>query len=108
LNTHLKDGLSQLPLEFISVKHHKKQFERATCIISEFSGCFHLSGALTVNPYDIQDIACKIDEAISMTIQEKAQRMSVSFSHIDKTTIQSWAENFLIALKRCYDPVGSY
>ena len=44
--------------------------------MSEFSGCARaLGGAFTVNPYDSEDIANKIAEAVSIPAAERLQRM---------------------------------
>lgn len=52
-------------MEFVSVKYQQDKFEKASCIVSEFSGCAKaLGGSFLVNPYNIDDIASKIYEAI--------------------------------------------
>jgi len=66
LNTCLRDGLTLQPLEFVSVKKQQGKFEKSACIVSEFSGCGKaLQGAFIINPYDVEAIAIKIDEAIN-------------------------------------------
>jgi len=53
-------------LEFVSVKKQQGKFEKSACIVSEFSGCGKaLQGAFIINPYDVEAIAIKIDEAIN-------------------------------------------
>jgi trehalose-6-phosphate synthase len=46
--------------------------DKSSCILSEFAGCARsLSGIFTINPYDVEDIATKIDEAINISSEEK-------------------------------------
>jgi len=91
------------------VKYMQEKFERSSCIVSEFSGgSKHLSGALVVNPYDTNDISKGIDEALNLSVVEKTQRMEQIYEYIQRVTTLQWAQNFLVDMKRAYDPVGSY
>ena len=48
--------------------------------MSEFSGCGKaLQGAFIINPYDVEQIAMKIDETINTSPQEKVARMEHMF-----------------------------
>lgn len=109
MDTSLKNGLTLIPQEYVIVKYLQGKFERSSVIISEFTGCSrHLNGALQINPYDEFDIAKKIDEALNLSIVEKTQRMEQTFEYIQRMSTLQWAHNFLMDLKRSYDPVGSY
>ena len=82
--------------------------EKSSCIVSEFAGCARsLSGSFTINPYDIEDIASKIDEAININNDIKQLRMQQSFEYVQRHSTLKWAQNFLLDLKRAYDPIGS-
>jgi len=61
---------------FAAVKQQQGKFEKSSIIMSEFSGCARaLAGAFTVNPYDSEDMAMKIAEAVSIPSTERLQRM---------------------------------
>lgn len=65
--TTLRDGQCLPPLEFITVKKELQRQNKASVIISEFSGCNRaLGGVLKINPFNVDEIAKNIDLAINM------------------------------------------
>jgi trehalose-6-phosphate synthase len=67
-NSALNDGLTLQPLEYISIKQIEKKFNKSTVIMSENCGCARaLTGVFQINPYDIDMISNKLDEAINIT-----------------------------------------
>ena len=106
LITTLRDGQCLPPLEFVTVKKFKAN-GRGSVILSEFSGCNRaLGGVLKINPFNVDDIARKIELAISMSAEEKEQRMKIAFNYISKHSTLKWAEAFIKDLKRSHQPSG--
>lgn len=66
-----------------------------------------MQGAFIINPYDVEEIAIKIDEAINSSSQEKNARMEHIYEFINSHTTLKWAQRFLVDLKKSYDAVGS-
>lgn len=105
LITTLRDGQCLPPLEFITVKKLLNRTNKATVILSEFSGCNRaLGGVLKINPFNVDEIAKNIDFAINMTADEKEQRMKIAANYIGKHSTYKWAEAFLKDLKRSHQP----
>jgi trehalose-6-phosphate synthase len=58
LITTLRDGQCLPPLEFATVKKELQRQNKASVILSEFSGCNRaLGGVLKINPYNVDEIA---------------------------------------------------
>ena len=80
---------------------------RGSVIISEFSGCNRaLGGVLRINPFNVDEIAKNIEMVISMSAEEKEQRMKIAFNYISKHSTLKWAEAFIKDLKRSHQPSG--
>lgn len=87
LNTCLKEGFSMQLLEYVCVKQVQKKLDRATAIVSEFAGCANsLGGAVITNPYDIENISNKLEEAINMSNEQKQQRMEQTYEYVNSHT----------------------
>ena len=96
-------------MEYICVKKHQNKFEKSVCIVSEFAGCNKaLGGAIKTNPYDIENISHKIDEAISMSSSEKEQRMEQSYEYVIHKSTSKWVKKFLTQLKICRSNPNEY
>jgi trehalose 6-phosphate synthase len=67
INSCLKEGFNLQILEFVCVKKLQNKFPKSAAIVSEFTGCAEsMKGSVIINPYDIEDISHKLEEAISM------------------------------------------
>jgi trehalose 6-phosphate synthase/phosphatase len=103
LITTLRDGQCLPPLEFITVKKEIQRQNKASVILSEFSGCNRaLGGVLKINPYNVDEIAKNIDLALNMPQDEKEQRLKIAYNYISKHSTYRWAEAFLKDLKRSH------
>ena len=97
LNTSLKQGVCLQAMEYVCVKKTQNKLDKSVCIISEFIGLNKLlGGAIRTNPYDIDNISNRIDEAITMSSTEKEQRMIQSYDYISVKSISKWVQNFLV------------
>lgn len=111
LNTSLRDGLTFSPFEFIYTKYYKERFNKASIVLSEFSGCARqLNGAYIVNPFDLFDISQNLSKVLLTAPDEKQERMEQMFGYVQRHSTIRWCQKFLVDLKRAYDPmnVSSY
>jgi trehalose-6-phosphate synthase len=49
-----------------------------------------------------------LEQALNLSMVEKTQRMEQTYEYIQRLSTLKWAHNFLVDMKRSYDPVGSY
>jgi len=83
----LYDGMNLVAKEFIA----SQVDEKGVLILSEFAGAAEeLDGAMLVNPYDVEDFADKIKEALLLSAKEKKARMSVLREQVRDFDIYRW------------------
>jgi trehalose 6-phosphate synthase/phosphatase len=96
LLTPLRDGMNLVAKEYIA--SHPNQ--DGMLILSEFAGAAEeLPEALLVNPYDIDQIAARIKEALTMPDALKKERMRALCNQIRSNNLESWSSAFLEALE---------
>ncbi len=83
----LYDGMNLVAKEFIA----SQVDEKGVLILSEFAGAAEeLAGAILVNPYDVEDFADKIKEALVLSKAEKKARMSTLRKQVRTNDIYRW------------------
>ncbi|KAJ0402921.1 hypothetical protein P43SY_005906 [Pythium insidiosum] len=88
LTTVLRDGLNTSPFEYI-VTHHASA---GVLILSEFSGSSRLlSGALTVNPWELDQVTDAIRDALLMTTKEREYRRDCDLQFVSSNPPRRWA-----------------
>jgi trehalose-6-phosphate synthase len=87
----LQDGMNLVAKEYVASQGEEG---RGVLILSRFAGAVEeLTGCLAVNPYDREDFAARIDEALIMPQDERLARMQLLRSSL--RTIYDWmAETF--------------
>ncbi|KAI8374198.1 glycosyltransferase family 20-domain-containing protein [Radiomyces spectabilis] len=92
LITSVRDGMNTTSLEYIICQHEK----HGPLILSEFTGTAgSLSAALMVNPWDYAGVARALNDALSMTADEKQARHQQLYNHITLHSAAFWAESFV-------------
>ncbi|KAI8909720.1 glycosyltransferase family 20-domain-containing protein [Gorgonomyces haynaldii] len=92
LITPLRDGMNLTSHEYVVCQEEKK----SPLIISEFAGTYGSFGAsLRVNPWDTQEVADAILDALEMTPEEKNYRWEALYQHVALNTAQSFVETFV-------------
>lgn len=92
LVTPLRDGLNLVAKEYVASRTHQD----GVLILSEFAGVTcQLPEALTVNPYDVEDMATVIEEALQMPKEEQHRRMQAMQGRIKAEDITWWMKEFL-------------
>lgn len=106
----LHDGMNLVAKEFVAAKAEggAESPERETgadkegvLVLSEFAGAARdLPEALIVNPYDTEEFAQAIHEAITMDDKERRQRMTRMRLRVEEFNIYRWAADFLTSLSQ--------
>lgn len=65
-------------------------------ILSEFAGCSQsLSGALVINPWNTEDLALSVHQALSMSRAEREIRQQKLYRYVSSNTATTWSMQFL-------------
>jgi trehalose-6-phosphate synthase len=92
LLTPLRDGMNLVAKEYIA----SQTSDSAVLILSEFAGAAEeLTEALLVNPYDIDQIAARLKQAMEMPIKEKRRRLLDLQRGIEGHNLEHWSNRFL-------------
>ena len=92
LVTSLHDGMNLVAKEFIA----SRTDSRGTLILSTFTGAAQeLSDALLINPYDVDQMAHAIRQALEFDEEEQYTRMSRMRKIVYENNVYRWAANLL-------------
>ena len=92
LVTPLHDGMNLVAKEYVASCYD----DEGVLILSEFTGAAEeLKEALLINPYDADGIAAAIEQAITMSGEERRSRMHALRERIAAHTIFDWAAEIL-------------
>ncbi len=99
LVSSLHDGMNLVAKEFISERHD----ESGVLILSRFTGASHeLKSALIINPYDIEETAAAIHQALSMLPEEKGERMKRMRIQVQEQNVYRWAAELITELVKSF------
>jgi trehalose 6-phosphate synthase len=103
LVTPLRDGMNLVAKEFVAAQDGD---DPGVLVLSRFAGAApELSGALVVNPYDLDSTGNAIARAITMPREDRVARWRDMFDRLLKNEVSQWADDFLDVLER--KPQGS-
>jgi len=95
LLTPLRDGMNLVAKEYVA-SHID---DDGVLILSEFAGAAEeLTEALLVNPYDVDQIAERLKQAVEMGAEERATRLRAMRAKVRDNNLAHWSEQFLSAL----------
>jgi trehalose-6-phosphate synthase len=95
LVTSLHDGMNLVAKEFVA----SRDDNRGALILSTFAGASReLSDALLVNPYDVDQVANAIFQALEFSEDEQMARMSRMRKTVYEHNIYRWAANLITDL----------
>jgi len=95
LVTSLHDGMNLVAKEFVGAKAEGK----GVLILSQFTGASReLKDALVVNPYDIEQLAEAIHQALEMRPEEQQARLQRMRETLKEKNIYRWAADLITAL----------
>lgn len=118
LVTAVRDGMNLIPYEYIISRQGNERLDKvlgvdpntpkkSMLVVSEFIGCSpSLSGAIRVNPWNIDAVADAMDSALIMDEPEKQLRHEKHYKYVSTHDVGYWARSFLQDLERtCKDHV---
>ena len=74
-------------------------------LLSEFSGTNRgFNGYLEYNPFNVQEFMTKLDQAITMSPNEKEDLMKSAIAYLDKASTSKWVDSFLKDMRIAYKP----
>ncbi|MCO5552705.1 hypothetical protein L7F22_006222 [Adiantum nelumboides] len=108
--TAVRDGLNLIPYEYTVCRQgsYVEDASSSRCsrrqsalVISEFIGCSpSLSGAIRVNPWNINDVAEAIQSALTMPPLEKEMRHEKHYRYVSTHDVAYWVRSFMTDLER--------
>ncbi|QHO00486.1 putative alpha,alpha-trehalose-phosphate synthase [UDP-forming] [Arachis hypogaea] len=112
--TAVRDGMNLTPYEYIACRQgisgngscsDIRSPKKSMLVISEFIGCSpSLSGAIRVNPWNVEATAEAMNEAISMSDGEKQLRHEKHYRYVSTHDVAYWSRSFLQDMERaCAD-----
>lgn len=112
----VRDGMNLVPYKYIVCRQGSSVMEQvtgvkeesprtSTLVVSEFIGCSpSLSGAIRINPWDIDAVAEAMNMAITMPDVEKQLRHEKHYRYVSSHDVAYWARSFMQDLERaCKD-----
>ncbi len=95
--TPLRDGMNLVAKEFVSTRINSD----GVLILSEMAGAsIELFDSIRVNPFDLDQMAESIHEALKMPKKEQKRRMLTMQKRLSRYTVQRWAEDFTELLSK--------
>jgi len=92
LTTSIRDGMNTTSLEYVLCQRSS----HGPLIISEFSGAAgSLKDAIRINPWNLSDVACQINNALTMSDDEKNAMHTSLYQHVTTKTIQAWSDQYI-------------
>ncbi|KAL1821363.1 hypothetical protein DCAR_0417782 [Daucus carota subsp. sativus] len=112
--TAVRDGMNLTPYEYIVCRQGISGAEsgsdlsgpkKSMLVISEFIGCSpSLSGAIRINPWNVESTAEAMNEAISMAEYEKQLRHEKHYRFVSTHDVAYWSRSFMQDMERtCTD-----
>lgn len=96
--TPLRDGMNLVAKEFVAAQDPEHP---GALLLSQFAGAAHelVTGAIIVNPHDLDAMAEALKRALEMPLDERRDRYARMMAVIEANDIDHWAKRFLSALK---------
>ncbi|KAF9267622.1 glycosyltransferase family 20 protein [Marasmius fiardii PR-910] len=92
LVTSTRDGMNLVSYEYIACQ----QARQGVMILSEFAGAAQsLNGSIVVNPWDSQQVADAIHEAVTMDSATRAENHRKLFKYVNKYSAAFWGTSFI-------------
>ena len=96
LVTPLRDGMNLVAKEFVAAQNEENP---GVLILSQFAGAAaELTGALIVNPHEVEGVAAALKRALEMPLAERRERHAPMLKHLLANDVDHWAEEYLSVL----------
>ena len=104
LVTSTADGMNLVAKEFVAAQDPE---DPGVLVLSRFAGAAEdMTEAVLVNPYDVDEMARAIGEALDMPLEERQRRHDACLKIVEQTGTAQWSHDFLHALRTCIPPLG--
>jgi trehalose 6-phosphate synthase len=98
LVTPVRDGMNLVAKEYVAAQDPRNP---GMLVLSSLTGAAcELTDAIIVNPYDRDDVADGIANALSMSLDERKERTASMIEVLRKNDITAWRTRFVDALMR--------
>jgi trehalose 6-phosphate synthase len=98
LVTPLRDGMNLVAKEFVAAQDPE---DPGVLILSRFAGAAQeLSGALVVNPYDVEGTGETLQQALAMPLEARRERWQADYDHLRRNDVSAWRKEYLSVLSR--------
>lgn len=112
--TAVRDGMNLTPYEYIVCRQGFPDLDgsgddgprrKSMLVVSEFIGCSpSLSGAIRVNPWNIDTTAEAMNESIALSENEKQLRHEKHYRYVSSHDVAYWSKSYIHDLERsCRD-----
>ncbi|GBH24893.1 alpha,alpha-trehalose-phosphate synthase (UDP-forming) [Burkholderia vietnamiensis] len=96
--TPLRDGMNLVAKEYVSAQNPD---DPGVLVLSRFAGAAReLTGALIVNPIDIDGMADALSQALPMPLAARRARYADMIAQLRENNVSVWRDNFLRDLQR--------
>lgn len=94
--TPMRDGMNLVAQEYVFCQLDSN----GMLLLSEFAGAAQvLSGAILVNPWDIERTAQAIEDGLAMRVSDRRTRMQAMRRRVETLDCRTWAQGCLSALR---------
>jgi len=98
LVTPLRDGMSLVAKEYIAAQDADNP---GVLVLSRFAGAAEdLQEAVLVNPYDTEEVALALQNALTMSRDERRERYEALIERVKTRDVKNWRESFLEELRK--------
>ncbi len=96
LVTPLRDGMNLVAAEYVAAQDPQ---DPGVLMLSRFAGAAEtMQGAVIVNPYDVDNSATALNQALSMPLEERRERHARMLASVRAHDIHHWSDQFLAVL----------
>eukprot|EP00177_Eucheuma_denticulatum_P006764 GFKZ01012293.1.p1 GENE.GFKZ01012293.1~~GFKZ01012293.1.p1 ORF type:complete len:794 (+),score=88.68 GFKZ01012293.1:2420-4801(+) len=95
--TSIRDGMNLVSYEYVVCQQER----HGVLVLSEFAGSAQsLSSAIRVNPWNIEELAQAMHEALTVSDRERALKHWKLYHYVTKHTAAFWARSFVSELQQ--------
>jgi trehalose 6-phosphate synthase/phosphatase len=95
--TSIRDGMNLVSYEYVMCQRER----HGVLVLSEFAGSAQsLSSAIRVNPWNIEELASALHEALSVSDRERELKHWKLYHYVTKHTAAFWAQSFVGELQQ--------
>ncbi|WP_127844293.1 bifunctional alpha,alpha-trehalose-phosphate synthase (UDP-forming)/trehalose-phosphatase [Psychroflexus aestuariivivens] len=100
LITPVRDGMNLVAKEYVATRTN----EDGVLVLSEMAGASkEMNEALLINPFNFEEIADTIKQALEMPKAEQKSRMQTLQKRVSRYSVEKWASEFMNSLKQVHN-----